>query len=71
LAGRLVAQAAVQPLVVIVAFEVLKEFPARLGLGGKDLIRGKRFGFQRAEERFGRRILIAVGRSAHARLDAQ
>jgi hypothetical protein len=60
-----------QPLVVIVAFDVLKEVPARLRLGGKDLITRKGFGFQRAEERFGRGVLIAVARSAHARLDAQ
>ena len=48
LARRLVAQAAVQPLVVIVDFDVLKELPARLGLSRKDLIGRKGLGFQRA-----------------------
>ena len=44
LARRLVAQAAMQPLVIVIAFEVLKELPARLSFGRKDWLAGKRFG---------------------------
>jgi hypothetical protein len=71
MSGRLVTQAAVQPLVVIVDFDVLEELPARFGLRREGVIARESLGFQRAEERFGRRVLIAVAPSAHARLHAQ
>ncbi len=64
----MVSQRAVQALVVVIKLDVFEDFTPGLGPVVEDLVVWKTLCFQRAEECFHRRIIIAVSYPTHALL---
>src|SRR5258707_12552443 len=68
LARRLITKRAMQTPIVVINFDVFEDLAASQRLGAKELARWKTFRFQRAEERFSLRIIIAVSLRTHAQI---
>src|SRR3954466_14825333 len=69
LSGRSVADPGMPPAPIVEDFDVFEQ--CRFGLPpGAELCPMNQLGFERAEERLHRRIIVAIALAAHGRLDA-